>query len=136
MDQFSFSGFSASGLFPCVVDGTDIYQTDYAGNRQMIGKTLSTYNELEQTTTEYYNKLVELGVIVPPKSQEEIMAEMQKSMLEMSGIIASLSGEIKELKENGSKQCSCGCGENVPQRKSKRSGGESAGGHQRDEEQP
>ena len=123
MDQFSFSGFSASGLFPCVVDGTDIYQTDYAGNRQMIGKTLSTYNELEQTTTEYYNKLVELGVIVPPKSQEEIMAEMQKSMLEMSGIIASLSGEIKELKENGSKQCSCSCGE-------------SAGGHQRDEEQP
>ena len=78
MDQFSFSGFSASGLFPCVVDGTDIYQTDYAGNRQIIGKTLSTYNELEQTTTEYYNKLVELGVIVPPKSQEEIMAEMQK----------------------------------------------------------
>ena len=31
------------------------------------------------------NKLVELGVIVPPKSQEELMAEMQKSMLEMSG---------------------------------------------------
>ena len=50
-------------MLACVVDGTDIYQTDYAGNRQLIGKTLSAYSELEQTTTEYYNKLVELGVI-------------------------------------------------------------------------
>ena len=48
-----------------MVDGTDIYQTDYAGNRQIIGKTLSTYNELEQTTTEYYNKLV-LDVALAP----------------------------------------------------------------------
>lgn len=136
MDQFAFSGFSASGMFPCIVDGADIYQTDYAGNRQMIGKTLSAYSELEQTTTEYYNKLVELGVIVPPKSQEELMTEMQKSMLEMSSIIASLSCEIKELKENGHKQCTCSCGEDVPQRESKRGGTKSAGGNQRDGEQP
>ena len=95
MDQFSFSGFSASNMMACMADGADIYQTDYTGSRQLIGKTLSAYNELEQTTMEYYNKLVELGVIVPPKSQEELMAEMQKSMLEMSGIIASLSGEIR-----------------------------------------
>ena len=104
MDQFAFSGFSASNMLACVVDGTDIYQTDYAGNRQMIGKTLSAYSELEQTTTEYYNKLVELGVIIPPKSQEELMAEMQKSMLEMSGIIAGLSNEVKELRSRESGQ--------------------------------
>lgn len=132
MDQFAFSGFSASNMMACTVDGADIYQTDYAGNRQLIGKTMSAYNELEQTTAQYYDKLVELGVIVPPKSQEELMAEMQKSMLEMSGIIASLSGEIKELKENGSKQCSCSCGENVPQRESKRGSSKGAGGAQRD----
>ncbi len=136
MDHFSFSGFSAANVMACVVDGTDIYQTDYAGNRQLIGKTVSAYTELEQTTTEYYNKLVELGVIVPPKSQEELMAEMQKSMLEMSGIIASLSGEIKELKNHESGRCACGCGEDVPERKSKRSGAKGPGSDAGDGQQP
>ena len=136
MDQFAFSGFSASNMLACVVDGTDIYQTDYAGNRQMIGKILPAYNELEQTTTEYYNKLVDLGIIIPPKSQEELMAEMQKSMLEMSGIIAGLSNEVKELRSRESGQCACSCGQDVPQREPKRSGGKGAGGNQRDGEQP
>lgn len=136
VDQFAFSGFSATNMMMCVADGADVYQTDYAGNRQLIGKTLSAYNELEQTTTEYYNKLVELGVIVPPKSQEELMAEMQKSMLEMSGIIASLSGEIKELKENGSQRCACGGGEDVPKREPKRGGAKGAGGDSGDGQQP
>lgn len=136
MEQFALSGFSSSNMLACVVDGVDIYQTDYAGNRQPIGKTLSAYNELEQTTGEYYNKLVELGVIVPPKSQEELMAEMQKTMLEMSGIIAGLSDELKELKNREPEQCTCGCGEDVSKRKSKRSGAEGAGGDQRDSGQP
>ena len=119
-----------------MVDGADIYQTDYAGNRQLIGKTLAAYNELEQTTAQYYDKLVELGIIVPPKSQEELMAEMQKSMLEMSGIIAGLSNELKELKNREPGQCACGGGADVSQRKSKRGGTESAGGDQRDGGQP
>lgn len=136
MDQFSFSGFSASNMFACVADGTDIYQTDYIGNRKLIGKTMSAYNELEQTTTEYYNKLVELGVIIPPKSQEELMGEMQKTMADMTGIIAALSAEVKELKENGSKQCACGCGEDVPQRESKRSSAKGTGSDKRDGGQP
>lgn len=136
MEQFALSGYSASNMLACVVDGEDIYQTDYIGNRQLIGKTMSAYSELEQTTTEYYNKLVELGVIVPPKSQEELMGEMQKTMADMTGIIAALSAEVKELKENGRKQCSCGGGEDVPQRKSKRGGAEGTGGDQRDSGQP
>lgn len=136
MDQFSFSGFSASNVLACVTDETDIYQTDYAGNRQLIGKTMSAYNELEQTAAEYYNKLVELGVIVPPKSQDELMAEMQKSMLEMSGIIASLSGEIKELKNREPGTCACSCGKDVPKHKSKRSGAKGTGSSQGDAEQP
>lgn len=132
MDQFSFSGFSATNMFACVADGTDIYQTDYMGNRQLIGKTISAYNELEQTTSQYYDKLVELGVIVPPKSQEELMGEMQKTMADMTGIIAALSAEVKELKENGHKQCACSSGEDVPRSKSKRGGADSTGSNQRD----
>ena len=56
MDQFAFSGFSATNMMACVTDGTDIYQTDYAGNRQLIGKSLSAYSELEQTTGEGWCK--------------------------------------------------------------------------------
>lgn len=134
-EQFAFSGFSASNIMTCVIDGQDIYQADYMGNRQQIGKTMSAYNELEQTTTEYYNKLVELGVIVPPKSQEELMAEMQKSMLKMSGIIAGLSNELKELKNREPGQCACSCGEDVPERKSKRSGAKGAGDDKPNSEQ-
>lgn len=134
-EQFAFSGFSASNIMTCVIDGQDIYQADYMGNRQLIGKTMSAYNELEQTTSQYYDKLVELGVIVPPKSQEELMSEMQKTMADMTGIIAALSAEVKELKEHGSKQCACSCGEDVPERKSKRSGAKGAGDDKPNSEQ-
>lgn len=135
-EQFAFSGFSASNICTCVIDGTDIYQTDYMGNRQQIGKTMSAYNDLEQTTSQYYDKLVELGVIIPPKSQEELMGEMQKTMADMTGIIAALSAEVKELKEHGRKQCACGGGEDVPERKPKRSGSKSAGSDSGNSEQP
>lgn len=134
-EQFAFSGFSASNVF-CVVDGTDIYQTDYMGNRQLIGKTMSAYNELEQTTSQYYDKLVELGVIVPPKSQEELMGEMQKTMADMTGIIAALSAEVKELKNREHGKCTCSCGENVPERKPKRGSAKGTGDDKPDTEQP
>lgn len=135
-EQFSFSGFSASNVCTCIIDGSDIYQTDYMGNRQPIGKTVSAYNELEQTTSQYYEKLVELGIIVPPKSQEELMGEMQKTMADMTGVIAALSAEVKELKEHGSKRCTCSCGEDVSERKSNRRGGKGTGSDQGDGEQP
>lgn len=135
-EQFAFSGFSASNMLACVADGTDIYQTDYMGNRQLIGKTMSAYNELEQTTAQYYDKLVELGVIVPPKSQEELMGEMQKTMADMTSIIAALSSEVKELKNREPGKCACSCGEDVPERKSKRGSAKSAGDDKPDSEQP
>lgn len=135
-EQFTFSGFSASNMMYCTVEGSDIVQMDYMGNRQVVGKTASAYNELEQTTTQYYDKLVELGVIIPPKSQEELMGEMQKTMADMTGIIAALSAEVKELKEHGSKQCTCGCGEDVSKRESKRSSAKGAGSDSGNGQQP
>ena len=48
MDQFAFSGFSASNMLACVVDGTDIYQTDYAGNRQMVEDIYRKYGSTMQ----------------------------------------------------------------------------------------
>ena len=119
----------ATGLkVTCLLPGVS------GGDEQIAAR--AAYNELEQTTAQYYDKLVELGVIVPPKSQEELMAEMQRAMLEMSGIISSLSGEIRELKENGAKQCACSCGEDVSKREPKRGGTKGAGSDQRDGGQP
>lgn len=133
MDQsFAFQGYSTSNMLMCIVDGADIYQTDYMGNRKLIGKTQASYEELEVTTKQYYDKLVELGVIVPQKTPEQMMAEMQNTMLDMSKIIASLSEEVKELKNNEydrNPECSK---PNVPKREPKRSSTTGAAGDQRD----
>jgi hypothetical protein len=99
------------------------------GNKKLIGKTCAAYGELEETTTEYYNKLVELGVITPQKPPEQLMAEMQGTMLEMSKIIAGLSAEVKELK-NGSAKCDCESRENVSERKHRSGGKTGATGDQ------
>lgn len=133
MDRFSF-GFSASNMLSCIVDGGDIYQVDYMGNRQLIGKTLSTYEELEGTTKQYYDKLVELGVITPQKTPEEMMVDMQNTMLSMSQIIATLSDEVKELKTNGREKRACRSGEDVPERELKRGRTKGGSGDQRDGE--
>jgi hypothetical protein len=122
----AFSGFSASNTLMCMIDGADIYQVDYVGGKRLIGKTVAAYDDLSATTQQYYDKLVELGIIIPQKAPEVMMAEMQGTMLEMSKIISGLSAELKELKEHGHQQCTCHGGEDVPGSKSKRSGGKSA----------
>lgn len=132
MDQFSFSGFSASNMLTCIIDNGDIYQTDYMGNRRLIGKTQRSYEELEGTTKQYYDKLVELGVIVPQKTAEEMMADMQSTMLNMTQIISALSAEVKELKNNGHEKCACRGGADVPEREPEPGGADGGTGDQRD----
>ena len=126
-ESFAFHGYSMNNQIMCVVNGDDILQVDYmTGQQKPIGKTAAAYSELEQTTTEYYNKLVELGVIVPPKDPQEAMAEMQKTMQDMAALIQNLSNEVKELKKNGSESDFVGGQPDVSQCKSKRSTPESA----------
>lgn len=129
-ESFAFHGFSMNNQIMCVVNGDDILQIDYMnGQQKPIGKTSAAYSELEQTTTEYYNKLVELGVIVPPKDPQEAMAEMQKTMQDMASLIQSLSNEVKELKKHGSESNSGSGQPDVPQRKFERGGAKGAGGN-------
>ena len=62
-------------------------------NRQLIGKTLSAYSELEQTITEYYNKLVELGVIIPPSIPfvlYSLATEVSTGNLFLAGILPGI----------------------------------------------
>lgn len=133
MDQsFAFQGYSSSNMMMCIVDGPDIYQTDYMGSRKLIGKTKPAYDELEGTTKQYYEKLVDLGVIIPQKSPEEMMSDMQNTMLDMSRIIASLTAEVKELKGNGHERSLEHDRQDVPKCESKRGSSKSAAGDQRD----
>ena len=133
MDQFAIAGYSGSNCMMCVIDGGDIFLTDYFGNRQqLIGKTAAAYTELEGTTQQYYDKLVELGVITPPKTQEQLMSEMQSAMSDMAEIIKGLSAQVRELTENGSQADHCGSGKNVPLRRPSRCGDEGGAGDQRD----
>lgn len=102
MNEFAIAGYSGSPCLMCIIDGSDIWQADYFGNKQqLIGKTCAAYAELEGTTQQYYDKLVELGIITPPKTQEQLMSEMQTAMADMSNIIKGLTAQIKEMKENG-----------------------------------
>lgn len=127
-ESFAFHGYSMNNQIMCVINGDDIVQVDYmTGQQKPIGKTSSAYSDLEQTTTEYYNKLVELGVIVPPKDPQEAMAEMQKTMQDMAVLIQSLSNEVKELKQNGSEPNPGNGRPNVSGRKSERSSAKSTG---------
>ena len=57
-----------------------------------IGVTLEKYKELEDISMQYYNKLIEAGLIEKEKTPEEIAAEQNK-------IINSLFNELKDLKE-------------------------------------
>ena len=118
-ESFAIQGFTQNNSLLCVIEGENIVQTDYMGNRKQIGKTNAAYKEIEDTCAEYYDKLVELGVIVPPKTQEQMIAELQQTVVD-------LMKEIKELKQSGAERNSCRCGQNVPEHQHKGCGGESA----------
>ena len=90
-ESFAIQGFAQNNSLLCVIEGENIVQTDYMGNRKVVGKTNAAYKELEDTCAEYYEKLVDLGVIVPPKTQEQMIAELTE-------MVRKLSAEVKELK--------------------------------------
>lgn len=113
-ESFAFQGFTASGTLMCIIDGENIMQVDYLGNRKVVGKTVEAYSELEATTTEYYNKLVEIGVIVPAKTPEDMMREMQKNMNDMASVLAALTAEMMEMKKNGYERNPADGREDVP----------------------
>lgn len=52
--------------------------------------------------TEYYNKLVELGIIIPPKTQEQIQQEQIQMMSEMMAQIQKIKTEMEALKNDKS----------------------------------
>ena len=95
-----------------VIEGDKICDKDLYGNKTVIGVTNKAYEDLNKITEEYYNKLVELGVIVPEKTPEQIQQEQNHLMQELlrqikdnnqqnlalSAKIEEMNKEIEELK--------------------------------------
>lgn len=84
----------------CTVEDGIIYEINplYTGQKQRVGVTDNVYNELKSISEEYYNKLVELGAIVPPKTPEQIQAETMQMMSSMLAEMKSMKQEMEELK--------------------------------------
>lgn len=90
--------FYAKMPVQCIVDNGEIYQVDFYGQKTKIGVAVETYNELEKISTEYYNKLVELGEIKPPKTPEQIQQETMQMMSDMMTQMQKMKNELEELK--------------------------------------
>lgn len=91
-----------------VISDEDILELGEGQQQTLIGHTLSYCTTLEvtcQQATEaaekYYNRLVELGDIVPPKSAEELIqeqaAQQQKVNAELLKTIQALTEKIDKL---------------------------------------
>lgn len=96
-----------SNIFTCAVDGNNIFQTDYMGNRiGVLGVSTSAYNELKKICDQYYDKLVELGVLQKEKTPQEIAEEQRKIMSDMMIQMKSLQEELNSIKDRNNVQSS------------------------------
>lgn len=88
---------TASGI--CTVENGIIYEINSIyGQKNRIGVTDAKYSELKNLADSYYDKLVELGAITPPKTPEQIQAENMQLMSEMLAQIKSMQAEMEILK--------------------------------------
>ena len=69
------------GLMTAIIENDNIFQiAGYnAQQKTQIGVTISKYNELKELTEKYYNILVEKGIIVKEKTQQELLQEQIES---------------------------------------------------------
>lgn len=90
--------------FLAQTDGANIYQVNGfagfgGGNRTQVGVTMQAYNELKQMCQQYYDKLVEVGVIQKEKTPAELQAEQSQMMSEQSQMMAEMLSTMKALKQ-------------------------------------
>lgn len=76
-------------------------------NGQQIGVTIDEYNKALEIAKGFQQKLIDAGILVKPKTPEEINQELQETlkqtqamMLEMSNTIVSLNEKVNKLEEN------------------------------------
>lgn len=78
-----------------------VYDNDiYMYNGEKIGVNLAKYQEVEQALTKCKNRLIELGEIKIPKTQDQIIQEQQDLLEKQSQAIQQLLEKINEPKQN------------------------------------
>lgn len=88
-----------NNTFVACLEDDKIYQLNtFTNQKAQIGFSAKAYKELQEICDKYYSKLVEVGVIVPPKTPEEIQAEQQKAMSELLQVVQQLKTEVEVLK--------------------------------------
>lgn len=86
-----------NNYFGGIIDGNNIYTTDFYGNKQLIGVTTKKHQETVDLLDTYYNKLIELGVIEKEKTPDEIAKEQQQMMQAMMNQMAEMQHTIQTL---------------------------------------
>lgn len=91
-----------------VIAGNDIIELQIDNGQVVIGHTLSYCENLEKDLNEaiskaemYYNRLVELGDIVKPKSTEELLAEQQEVNIKLINAISLLTEKVEQMEKVG-----------------------------------
>lgn len=96
---------------------------------QQIGVTTEEYNKAIDTAKGFQQKLIDAGILIKPKTPEEINQELQETlrqtqsmMADMSKTIISLNDKVSKLEGKDVQQGDdgSGCSENA---RPKRSGG-------------
>ena len=96
---------------------------------QQIGVTTEEYNKAIDTAKGFQQKLIDAGILIKPKTPEEINQELQETlrqtqsmMADMSKTIISLNDKVSKLEGKDVQQGDdgSGCSENA---RTKRSGG-------------
>ena len=84
------------------LEGQNIYQLNGFGfgnsNRVQVGVSLQAYNELKGMGQQYYDKLVEVGVIQKEKTPAELQAEQTQMMANVLAVVKDLKAEVEALK--------------------------------------
>lgn len=88
--------------FICFIQNGKI--CNYSG--QQVGVTTEEYNKAIDTAKGFQQKLIDAGILVKPKTPEEINQELQETlkqtqamMLDMSNTIISLNEKVSKLEE-------------------------------------
>lgn len=92
-EKFSFY----NNYFGGSIEGDNIISTDFYGNKQIVGVTTKKHQETLDLLNNYYNKLVEVGIIQKEKSPEELASEQNKMMQEMFAQMKAMQEKLDNL---------------------------------------
>lgn len=82
------------------IDGDNIVSTDFYGNKTVVGVTTKKYEETMNLLNEYYNKLVDAGIIQKEKTPEEIVKEQQDLMNNMMIQMKEMQSRLDSLQNS------------------------------------